>query len=126
MQTPHDQVTGGVWAIGPVASVPEVKLLDWRVFEVQHADRAGRTRHFAGSIGWHYDGQVSSAIVSFDPATRSGTTESGRTYLLVGRGSGLGLNADYVWRAWLRKCSATDVVDVTPEIEELLSNREQP
>ena len=126
MQTPEDQdlVAGGVWAIGPVSAVPESKLLDWRVFEVQRAGHHVRTRHFVGSVGWHYDGQVSSTIVSFDPATRSGTTESGRVYQLVGRGSGLGLNADYVWRKWLRRCAAADVVDVTPEVEELLSKKE--
>ena len=124
METPENQVAGGVWAIGPVAEVPEVKLHDWRVFEVQQADRAGRTRHLVGSVGRDYDGQSSSAIVSFDPATRRGLSERGRIYQLVGRGSGIGMNADYVWSTWKRKCGATDVVDVTPEIKELLSRKE--
>lgn len=117
MQDLQVQVTGGVWAIAPIAEVPEVKLVDWRVFEVQQANRGSRTRHFVGSVGWHYDGQVSAAVVHFDPATRRGTTESGRVYQLVGPGSGLGMNADYTWSAWLQRCAATTVVDVTPEIE---------
>lgn len=121
MQT-NSQVTGGVWAIGPVSDVPVVKLLYWRAFEVQQAGRPGRTRHFAGATGWHYDGLVSSEIVQFDPATRSGTSESGRVYQLIGRGTGIGMNADYVWQIWLDKCAATDIVDITTEVEESLSN----
>ena len=121
MQTHQNQVTGGVWAIGHVTEVPEVKLVDWRVFEVQQANRAGRTRHFVGSVGRDYDGQNSSAIVRFDPATRRGESECGRIYQLMGRGMGIGVSADYFWAIWRRKCGATDVVDVTPEIKELLS-----
>jgi hypothetical protein len=116
-----------VWRITSITSItsikeePEVKLADWRVFEVQQASRTGRTRHLVGSVGWHFDGQVSSAIVNFDPATRSGLSESGRVYRLVGRGSGIGMNASYVWNHWKRRAEATDVVDVTPEIEALLA-----
>lgn len=121
MQTPEDQVTSCNWAIGPVSDVPEVKLADWCVFEVQQADRPARTRHFVGSVGPDDDGQSSSAIVLFDPATRRGLSERGRIYQLVGRGSGIGMNADFVWSTWKRKAGARDVVDVTPEIEELLS-----
>lgn len=124
MQTPENQIGGGVWAIGPVAEVPGVKLEQWRAFEVQQADRAGRTRHFVGSTGWHYDGQVSSAIVRYDPATRCGTSESGREYQLVGPGSGIGMNASYVWNAWQRKAGVQDVLDVTQEVEALISKRE--
>lgn len=120
MQTKEDQIVGGIWSIGPVTAVSGVKLLGWRVFEVQQAGHPGRTRHFVGSTGWHFDGQVSSAIVRYDPATRCGKTESGRVYQLVGPGSGIGMNASYVWNAWLSKCSATVAVDVTAEIEELL------
>lgn len=120
MQTPANKVSGGIRAIGPVPSAPEVKMLDWRVFEVQQADRADRTRHFVGSTGWHYDGQVSSAIVRYDPATRCGTSESGRVYQLVGPGSGIGMNASYVWNVWQSKAGVRDVLDVTPEVEALI------
>ena len=125
MQTQKGQVTGGIWAIGPVPEVPETKLVDWRVFEVLQADRESRTRHFVGSTGWHYEGQVSSAVAQFDPATRCGITDSGRVYQLVGPGAGIGMNADYVWRTWQRKAGATGVIDVTADIEAPLSKREQ-
>jgi hypothetical protein len=50
--------------------------------------------------------------------------ESGRIYKLIGRGSGIGINAAYVWSTWKRKTGATEVVDVTKEVEELLSKKE--
>lgn len=124
MQTPQAQMTGSVWAIGIVSEVPEVKLHDWRVFEVQQADRTGRTRHFVGSAGHDDDGQCSFAIVRFDPATRRGLSELGRIYQLIGRGTGIGGSADYFWAIWKRKAGARDVVDVTPEIEVLLTKQE--
>jgi hypothetical protein len=74
-----------------------VKLCDWRVFEVAQADRNARTRHIVGSVGRDYDGQSSSAIVRFDPATCRGLSEHGRIYQLVGRCFGIGMNAAYVW-----------------------------
>lgn len=114
-----------VWTIEPISEQPVSVMLDWRVYEVQQADRAERTRHFAGSVGRDYDGQSGSAVVSFDPATRCGLSELGRIYKLAGRGSGLGMNAEYVWNTWKRKSGATDVVDVTTEIEALLSRKEQ-
>lgn len=102
-----------------------MKLTDWRVFEVQQAERADRTRHAVGSLWPLYDGQVSSAIVKFDAATRTATTNSGNQYELSGRDSGLGQNASYTWDFWRSRCSATDVVDVTGEYEELLLKTEQ-
>jgi hypothetical protein len=91
------------------------ELAQWRFFEVQQADRPDRTKHVAGSTGWHGDGQVSSAIASFDPSTCTATTESGSTYQLVGRGNGLGVNAQYVWDSWCRHAGATAVVDLTAD-----------
>ncbi len=111
------------WTIASVEEDPETKLHDWRVYEVQQADRAGRSRHFVGSVGRDYDGQCSSVIVHFDPATRRGLSELGRIYQLIGRGAGIGSNASYVWNTRKRKAGASTVVDVTPEIKELLSGR---
>jgi hypothetical protein len=114
-----------VWGIESIVERPEVVLKDWCVYEVQQASRTERTRHFAGSVGRDYDGQSSSAIVQFDPDTRCGLSERGRIYKLEGRGSGLGTSADFIWRTWKRKAGAQDVVDVTPEVEQLLSKTEQ-
>lgn len=125
MQTPESQIVGGVWTIGPVVEEPDViKMYDWSVYEIQQADREARTRHFVGSVGPDDDGQSSFAIVLFDPATRRGLSELGCIYQLVGRGTGVGDSADYFWAIWRRKAGARDVVDVTPEIAELLSKRE--
>jgi len=38
------------WTIASVEDEPEAKLHDWRVYEVQQADREDRTRHLAGSV----------------------------------------------------------------------------
>lgn len=113
-----------IWKILSVSDEPDTKLLDWRVFEVQQSDREGRTRHFVGSVGRDYDGQSSSAIVEFDPSTRRGLSELGHIYQLMGRGSGIGMNADYVWCTWKRKAGATDSVDVTDEIKKLISTQQ--
>ncbi len=113
-----------VWRIESIEERPEIVMLDWRVYEVRQADRTERTRHIVGSAGRDDDGQSSSAIVQFDPETRCGLSERGRIYKLAGRGSGLGVSADYVWSTWKRKTGAQDVVDVTSEIETLLSKRE--
>lgn len=113
-----------VWNISSIDEEPETKLHDWRVYEVQQSDRDGRTRHFVGSVGRDCDGQSSSAIVQFDPATRRGLSERERIYQLVGRGAGVSANASYVWNEWKRKVGATEVVDVTPEIKELLATQQ--
>jgi hypothetical protein len=62
--------------------------------------------------------------VQFDPATRRGLSERERIYQLVGRGAGVSANASYVWNEWKRKVGATEVVDVTPEIKELLATQQ--
>jgi hypothetical protein len=93
------------------------ELAQWRVFELKQSARPERTRHMAGSTGWHGDGQVSSAVVSFDPIARTATTESGNTYVLAGGGNGLGVNAQSVWDSWCRNAGATAVLDVTKEYE---------
>lgn len=114
-----------IWVVPSVPNAPdEIKMHDWRVYEIQQADREARTRHFVGSVGPDDDGQCSNAIVRFDPATRRGESECGRIYQLIGRGTGISTNADYFWAIWRRKSGAIGVTDVTPEIQKLLSTRE--
>jgi hypothetical protein len=119
-------VSGGVWRCSPVAEKPEVYLEDWAVYEVKLPWNEYRTRHFAGTKIERRggSGRVSTAIVSFDPATRRGVTESGRVYELVKQRSGLMLDADYTWNHWKSLHRAADVTDVTAEVKDLLSNRE--
>lgn len=110
-------VIGGVWVPRSVSDEPNLRLTDWSVFEVLMRGSPKRTRHFAGTSISGREGRVSSAVESFDPATRRGVTSSGRVYELVGSGTGLGSDADYVWNRWKSICQAQDVVDVTAEVK---------
>jgi hypothetical protein len=110
----------GVCAIESIEQTPELMLDSWQCFELQLPGRLGRTRHLAGSNARHWHGQVSSAIVTMDPATRRCTTSSGRVYEL-GECNGLAGNGEYTWHQWLRINQATDIVDVTDEIKKMLA-----
>lgn len=114
--------SGSIWPSSPVAVTPKVELGDWRVFEVKLPGRVQRSRHFAGSTGRDGRGKASTAIVEFDPLTRRGLTESGRVYELQSS-TGFNVNAEYVWRNWVRINRATHVVDVSPEIRALLEGQ---
>jgi len=113
-------LSGGIWAIESIEQTPEVVLDSWQCFEVQLPGLPGRTRHFAGSNARHWHGQVSSAIVAMDPATRRCTTSSGRVYEL-GESNGLAGNGEYTWRQWLHINQVSDIVDVTDEIKRMLA-----
>lgn len=113
---------GGVWTCAPVSQRPEIVLTDWHVFEVQLPDRAQRTRHFAGQNVTDSEGRASSAILTFDPETGRGITESGRVYQLQGR-TGFTGDGEYTWGRWKSINSVTDVVDVTAEIKVSMEQR---
>ena len=113
-------ISGGVWAIESIEQTPELMLDNWQYFELQLPGLPGKTRHLAGSNARHWHGQVSSAIVAMDPATRRFTTSSGRVYEL-GERNGLAGNGEYTWHQWLRINQATDIVDVTDEIKKMLA-----
>lgn len=111
---------GCIWAIESIDQTPEVMLDSWQCFEVQLPGLPGRTRHLAGSNARHWHGQVSSAIVAMDPATRRCTTSSGRVYEL-GERSGLAGNGEYTWLKWLSINQPSDIIDVTDEIKKMLA-----
>jgi len=52
--------------------------------------------------------------MSFDGATRSGVTASGRRYILVGP-SGFDDDAEYVWKRYSAFCGFMELVDVSEE-----------
>jgi hypothetical protein len=60
-------------------------------------------------------GRVSSPIVTFDPVTLQGTTQTGRIYELVGR-KGWSLNVEYVWKRWCELYEVTSYTDVTESL----------
>ena len=113
-------IFGGVWAIESIEKTSEVMLDSWQCFELQLPGQLGRTRHLAGSNARHWHGQVSSAIVAMDPATRKCTTKSGRVYEL-GTRNGLTGNGEYIWYQWLRINQPTVIVDITDEIKKMLA-----
>lgn len=112
-----------LWLPRPVSQTPEIVLCDWQVFDVLLPGEGARTRHLAGSTGRDGHGRVSSAVRVFDARTRTAVTESGRVYKLH-RSQGFSLNAEYVWRHWVAFNAATDVVDVSAAILELLHEKQ--
>ncbi|BEH39280.1 hypothetical protein GTC3P0254_13980 [Burkholderia pseudomallei] len=60
-------------------------------------------------------GRVSSPIVTFDPVTLQGTTQSGRVYELVGR-KGWSLDGEYIWKRWCELNEVTSYTDVTERL----------
>ena len=84
-----------IWKATSVMQTPQLKLVRWRVYEGEDG-----ARHFVGYNITEGEGRVSSAVTSFDPATRRGVTASGRVYALVGP-AGYDADAEYVWRGWL-------------------------
>jgi hypothetical protein len=60
-------------------------------------------------------GRVSSPIVTFDPVTMQGKSQSGRIYELVGR-KGWSLNVEYVWKRWCEMYEVTSYTDVTERL----------
>lgn len=110
-----------VWTIAPVELRPDVTLESWAVFEVplNGVDQPW-TRHLAGYSLEDGQGQVCSAVESFDPASGQCVTRSGRVYRLRGR-PGLGQDAEYVWRRWKRIASIPEERDVTKEVFDAMS-----
>ena len=116
------EIQVGVWKCKPVSERPEIILTDWHVFEVQLPSRTQSTRHFAGQNISDCEGRASSAIVTFDPETGRGMTESGRVYELRGS-TGFTGDGEYTWNRWKSINSVTDVVDVTAEIKNLIGQK---
>jgi hypothetical protein len=85
-------------------------LSRWRIFETVDG-----SRHFVGVDMFDSSGRVSSPIVTFDPVTRQGTTQTGRIYELVGR-KGSSLNVEYVWGRWCELYEVTSYSDVTERL----------
>lgn len=99
------------WSFGTVEAEPEVSLHSWQICEAQYADGSA-TRHFIGRNADTFGGRVSTAIQSFDLASRRGRTQSGRVYELLG-GPGIDLDAEYVWNNWCAVNSVVVSTDVT-------------
>lgn len=109
-----------LWHPRAVAEMHKVMLSDWQAFEVKMTEKDARTRHFAGSNCRDDPGRVSSAVLAFDARTRTGVAESGRVNLLQ-PSSGINLDAEYVWKCRVEFNPATDIVEVSATVREVMS-----
>ncbi|MCX4156294.1 MULTISPECIES: hypothetical protein [Paraburkholderia] len=101
-----------IWKPRPASEVPKIPLSRWRIFETEDG-----TRHFVGVDMFDSSARVSSPIVTFDPATLKGKTQTGRIYELVGR-KGWSLNVEYVWMRWCELYEVTSYTDITERLLE--------
>lgn len=88
---------------------PRVWLVRWYVMRTNLG-----TRHFVGHSVEDDKAYVSTPVVTYDVARRTGVTSNGRPYTLVGP-SGYDEEAEFVWRHYMRLWGVTDVVDVSDE-----------
>jgi hypothetical protein len=93
--------------VAAVNEQPKITLKRWSVFETERAER-----HFVGLCMESGSGRVSSAIASFDVETRTGTTKSGRCYILSG-GPGQDPDGLHTWAMWKLLNSVKLAKDVT-------------
>ncbi|MGA7778908.1 MAG: hypothetical protein WCA85_14535 [Paraburkholderia sp.] len=107
----------------PVDDEAEIVLARWSIRQTASGDR-----HFVGFNVLAQDGRVSTAIVAFDAATRTGITKSGRRYVLSGR-AGFDRDAEYVWGVVVRAREIHSWTDVTeqlvPDLRMVLSAAER-
>jgi hypothetical protein len=92
-----------------VEEQPVVWLERWRVIQTDLG-----TRHFAGFSVEDQDSRVSTPILSFNGADRTGVTASGRRYVLVGP-SGFDDDAEYVWNWYSSVLEVKEAADVSDE-----------
>lgn len=105
-----------VWLVRTVAERPNVTLESWAVYQVPSLDKPDESeRHFVGYAVEDRQGQVSSAVQSFDPITGCGVTRSGRVYHLKGL-PGNNSDATYTWARWTSLYGVTEQRDVTDEV----------
>lgn len=98
-----------------------IGLRDWRVYEVRRACANGLSLHLVGRQVASESGRVSSPIVAIDVASRKGTSQTGRTYELLGE-PGWSSDAHAVWEANCRTYGASDVRDITDAVAQSLKS----
>ncbi len=96
----------------PTKKPEDIELRNWRAVLAIQVGEPRRQLHLAGTVGASGEGRVSSEIVTFDLATMSGHTQSGRRYVLVGE-PGLDHAGQDALKQWAWQIGATpeDVSD---------------
>lgn len=98
-----------IWRVSAVSEQPEILLCSWTVYETERGER-----HFVGKNMEEGTGRVSSAIANYDVLSKTGTTRSGRRYVLHG-GPGIDDNAAHTWEVWKIVNKVTLVINVSAE-----------
>lgn len=110
-------VEGGVWNASSVEQTPAIELSHWVVYEVPSLkEEMPKDHHFCGWNVTEGEGRVSSKILQWNHATRTGITNSGRKYKLLGESS-LNMDAVYVWERWRHINKVTEFKDVSEQYE---------
>ena len=105
-------ISGGIWATAPIKEEPSISLTQWKIKETTIGN------FFSGWNTRSREGRVSTRIVTYDPETKRGITESGRVYELVGE-SGWNGDAEYVWARYKRIYNLVELTDV-PVLDEVI------
>ena len=107
-----------LWVVEALYARAQIVVREWQVFELQLANWPRLTRHF---VGYEYRTKtpfVSAEIVKFDPDRAIGWDASGGYILLV---DALGSAPTQEFSDWCTKHQASDVVDVSAEVVELMA-----
>jgi hypothetical protein len=99
-----------IWTVEPPEIEPSTTLVRWQVMRVEDSGE----RHLVGWAQHAREGRVSSAVVSWDAATRLAVTLSGRAYELAGP-PGADTEAQYVWQRWRKLNGNPEWQDVSAE-----------
>lgn len=97
------------WSVASVNEEPEIGLRRWRVIATERGEH-----HFVGQSIASGSGRVSSAITSFDIQTRTGQTQSGRRYTLIGQ-PGYDPDGMHTWAIWALANNVTQQTNVSSQ-----------
>lgn len=103
-----------VWSVPSPDDQPEIILKRWKVMQLPNGDR-----HFVGWNAGDREGRASTKIISFDPVTRCGKTESGRLYELEGQ-SGRDGDGMHTWARWMKVNNVKEFIDMSFEYQSLI------
>jgi hypothetical protein len=108
---PLIKLAEGIHELKPVSEEPQIVLSKWKVYEVQWSD-GFRSRHFVGNDD--LEGKVSAEIVDFSFVNMYGRDKSGKIYILEASPA-FDVDAEYVWRFWLKAIGNPKNVDISEE-----------
>lgn len=104
-----------LWIPAPSSEDAALTMSRWRAWEVLLPGFDAPTWHLVGYLPDERYGKVSSPLCAVNPATRTATTKSKRTYRLEGP-PGDDSDAEYVWRSWQAAYNAEMLREVTEQV----------